>query len=114
MTRATPAIPQTEAAFQQAVTDYALTLGYQVMHVRRSTVRQGRWATATSIAGWPDLTIWGHGRFLLAELKTDKGRLSPDQAAVINSLRRSGVDVHVWRPRDWPAIEHALTVRTRR
>lgn len=107
-TRAWTPAAQTEAQFQQAVTELAEVLGYQVLHVRRSVVRSGRWATATSVAGWPDLTIWGHGRFLLAELKSDRGRLSAAQEQVIDSLRGCGLDVHVWRPADWPEIENTL------
>jgi hypothetical protein len=79
------------------------------MHVRRSVVRAGRWATATSIPGWPDLTLLGHGQLIFAELKTDRGRLSGEQVGVIAALRAAGQDARVWRPDDWPEIERTLT-----
>ncbi len=105
--RALPA--PTEAEFQAAVIQLAETCGYQVMHVRRSVVRQGRWATATSISGWPDLTLLGHDRAIFAELKSERGRLTAEQKQVIALLRAAGLDARVWRPRDWKSIVETLT-----
>lgn len=110
MTRATLHRPAaSEAEFQAAVVQLAETCGWTVMHVRRSVVRDGRWATATSIAGWPDLTILGHGQAIFAELKTDRGRLTADQRHVLDQLRAAGLDTRVWRPRDWASITDTLT-----
>ena len=100
-----------ESEFMDTVVQLAHLQGWRVMHVRPSVVRHGRWATSTSIAGWPDLTLYhpGHRRFLMAELKAENGRVSPAQHAVIEDLWASGVDVRVWRPRDWASIEACLT-----
>lgn len=98
-----------EHEFQAAVVQLAETCGWRTMHVRPSRVRGGRWATATSIPGWPDLTILGHGRVLFVELKADRGRLSADQRQVLDELRAAGQDARVWRPTDWREIEATLT-----
>ena len=53
-----------------------------------------------SEAGWPDLVLLRRrdGRALFRELKTDRGRLTARQAAVIGLLRACGLDAGVWRP----------------
>lgn len=53
-----------------------------------------------SAAGWPDLALCGDRGFLLRELKTDKGRVTRDQQAWGERLRKAGQDWDVWRPVD--------------
>lgn len=100
----------TETAFQAQVLELAELLGWHGMHVRRSKVRGDRWATATSLAGWPDLFLWHEHqrRTIAAELKTDTGRPTLEQTAVLTSLARAGVETHVWRPRDFDTVERCL------
>lgn len=102
-----------EAAFQEQVVSLARLCGWEVNHTRRSIVREGRWATATSMSGFPDLTLWDPraGGLVFAELKAQKGRLSVAQKACIASLRAAGLDVRVWRPADWDEIEALLQRR---
>lgn len=85
----------TEAAFQAAVLDVARTLGWSSYHTHDSR---------RSNAGWPDLALWRRDQFLLAELKRERGRLSPDQARTVNALRVAGLEVHCWRPSDMDLI----------
>jgi hypothetical protein len=99
----------TEAELQALVVDLAHTYAWRVMHVRPSRVAGDRWATATSIHGWPDLTLLGHGRALFVELKSETGRLSPDQREVIGHLRAAGLDARIWTPSSWAEIEATLT-----
>lgn len=79
----------------------------------------GRWShfhpydSRRSRAGWPDLALWRPGEFLVAELKTDTGRVSPAQLDVLVGLEQAGVEVHVWRPCDRGVIEKRLTARRR-
>lgn len=100
----------TEQAWQQQVIQLAETLGWRTMHVRRSVVRQGQWATATSVSGWPDLVLWHETqqRVLYAELKTDKGRVRRDQDLILMSLARAGAEALVWRPRDLAEVTRIL------
>lgn len=57
--------------------------------------------------GWPDWAFWhpGKGRFMLRELKSQRGEVQPQQKQVIAELAACGVDCKVWRPSDWPEIE---------
>jgi hypothetical protein len=59
--------------------------------------------------GWPDLVLVHPDRGVLyRELKSDRGRLSPDQEAWGDLLTRAGCDWQVWTPSDWSAIEATL------
>lgn len=93
--------PISERAFQDVVIEYARLNGWIVYHPFDSR---------HSEAGWPDLALTHEqmGRFLLRELKTDTGRVSAAQTAYHQALRAAGVDVAVWRPRDWSEIEATL------
>lgn len=91
--------PLTEKAFQQQVVELARALGYRCYHTYFS-IRSER--------GWPDLALFKEGRFLLAELKTDKGKLTDKQVEMLADLSRAGVETHVWRPRDWDALVEVL------
>lgn len=106
----TAAVALTEASFQQQVIDLARSLGWRHNHTRRTIGRGKKWVTATSVVGWPDLTLWSERqhRLIFAELKTDRGRLSDDQAAVLASLERAGQEVAVWRPADLDQIARTL------
>jgi len=53
-----------------------------------------------SPAGFPDLCIVGR-RLIFRELKTQRGKLTPDQSVWLHGLRRAGVDADVWRPEQW-------------
>lgn len=87
----------------------ALALGWRGYHTHRSQ---------HSPAGWPDLALVRRGRLILAELKTERGKVTPEQAAWIDDLERVRDDsradaltarrandpvlgVYVWRPRDY-------------
>jgi len=59
--------------------------------------------------GWPDLVLTRDGRLIVAELKTDTGRVTRDQQAWLDKLAAChGVTAHVWRPADWPHVMAAL------
>lgn len=65
--------------------------------------------TRRSAPGFPDCVLVRDGRLLFAELKSEKGGLTPAQRAWLGELRRCpGVEVHVWSPSDWPTIENIL------
>lgn len=88
-----------EAAFQQVVIDYCSFRGLLVFHDNDS--RRNR-------AGFPDLVIVGSRGYLFAELKTQTGRVRPDQQTWMDRLDDAGAPVRLWRPSDWPVIRMIL------
>lgn len=103
----------TEAGFQAQIVELARITGWRTMHVRRSIGKGRKWTTSTSVTGWPDLALWKPGHFILAELKTETGKTTPQQQDIIESLRAAGIDTRIWRPTDWPEIQTTLTTPTR-
>lgn len=93
-----------EKHFSQRVFDLARLCGW--LAARYPTFRP----TGTT-PGFPDLVLAhpGQGRLIFAELKMPKARPSAAQAAWLDALRAvPGVEVHVWYPEDWEAIERTL------
>lgn len=53
-----------------------------------------------SAKGWPDLAICGKRGFIARELKTERGKVTPEQERWGLMLRAVGVSWDVWRPED--------------
>lgn len=103
----------TETQLLNAVCDLAATFGWRVMHPRPANTTKG-WRTpvqGVGSKGWPDLVLVSQwpARFIVRELKTDAGRLTPEQVEWLELLERAGVNAGVWRPRDWDDIVATLT-----
>lgn len=83
-----------EEEFQSAVLQLAQFLGYQVRYHNPDSRR--------SQAGFPDLVLASASRkrVLFRELKTDVGRVRPDQRVCLEILNLAGADAAVWRPED--------------
>lgn len=99
-----------ESEWQQQVIDLCNALQWKHCHVRKTIGRKGRWTTATSVVGWPDLVLWHEGqqRLVFVELKTDTGIVSAEQAVVLASLRAAGQEAYVCRPADLDALHRTL------
>jgi len=81
----------TEKAFEYQIKDLAKLFGWQYYHPFLS-----KW----SERGFPDVTLLRPPRLIFAELKSDKGRLSPAQAHWLWELRKVPcAEVYIWRPR---------------
>ena len=91
---------ETERDFQNRVIDLARLCGWSVYSIPDSR--------RVTLAGYPDLTMWRGSRLIFAELKREKGKLSPAQIAVLDQLRELPVEVYVWRPSDWNEIRETL------
>lgn len=97
----------TEADLQNSLRDLARRFGWLTYHTHDSR---------RSDPGFPDTVLTRGGRLIFAELKSDKGRLRPEQMAWLCALRETcdvlhpsrQVQVFVWRPRDWDAIVEVL------
>jgi len=98
-----------EAAFQQQVIDLAGLRGWLVAHFRVAQNSKGRWRTpvAGDGAGFPDLVLV-RDRVIFAELKSERGRTTLQQREWLQALEAAGVEVFVWRPRDWNEVERTL------
>lgn len=105
---------QSEAAFQQALTNMATAFGWRWYHTHRSD---------RSPPGFPDLVLVRGPRLIFAELKAEKGVVSGAQQEWLDALAmvaaeiacaidqpglKVGLEVHVWRPDDWAELEAAL------
>ena len=90
-----------EREWQAQVVGWAKTLGWRVYHTHDSR---------RSEPGWPDLALV-HDRLVMAELKTDTGRVSDDQQQWLALLTAAGVETYLWRPKD---VDEVLSVLRRR
>lgn len=113
-----------EKDWQWTIVDYARHNGWREYHTLRS---QG------STSGWPDLVLVRDDELLIVEVKTQKGRVSPAQREWLDALARVAsalmdhverlafetggahdlsssprIEVHLWRPADWPGIQQRL------
>ncbi len=84
-----------ERAWQQLVVDFAHLHGWWTYHTHNSL---------RSEPGWPDLVLLRPGEFVVAELKREDGKVTAAQGRVLELLESAGVEVHVWRPSDEPAV----------
>lgn len=59
--------------------------------------------------GLPDLLLVRAPRLIIAELKSEIGRLTAEQQVWLNELERCvGVETYVWRPRDIVEVHRQL------
>ena len=107
----------TEAQLQDAILETAALLGWLCYHARPARTGAG-WRTAAQgngAAGFPDVVMARGGRLIFAELKSGRGKLSPDQLEWQEQIEpiacvNPGVDYFVWTPADWTAgvVEETL------
>lgn len=105
-------LPLSEKAFAQQVVDLAQLMGWRCYRTHDSR---------RSPAGFPDLVLVKPPRLIFAELKTEIGKVTPDQMAWMHDLTAieiataydggSVVSCYLWRPCAWDEIERTLTGR---
>lgn len=99
----------TEAEFQSQVIDLARLFRWRVVAFRPARTAKGWRTPVQGDAGFPDLVLAGTRsgvtRTLFVELKTDRGRLRPEQQAWAAAL---GPYWRCWRPVMWPDIVREL------
>jgi hypothetical protein len=89
-----------EKEFEAAVNTLAAASGWLNYHTLNSR---------GSEKGFPDRIFLRQHRMIVAELKTNKGKLTPAQKKWINAFRMiAGVEVFVWRPAIWSEIQATL------
>ena len=88
-----------EKDFQRQVLELAAVYGWLAYHVPDSR--------RVSCRGVPDVLCirpFPPYGFFFAELKTEKGKLRPEQKEWLEALQHNGIEYHVWRPSDFDEI----------
>ncbi len=102
-----------ESDFMQQVIDLGHLYGWTIAHFRPAWSRDGKRCMTTVQAdgkGFPDLCMVKQFRLIFAELKSEGGRLSPEQEAWISVLNCSmRCEVYIWKPENWLEIVNILT-----
>ncbi len=112
VTRAALDLLITEANFQLQVISVAHYTGWLVAHFRGVRIQRANGSVyyQTPVqadgAGFPDLVLVNERkkRTIFAELKSEKGRVTPDEQAWLDALRAAGQAVFVWRPSQFDEI----------
>jgi len=105
-----------EDELKAALIEAAKWSGWLVHHDRPCRRQDGTWYTAIEgDAGYPDLHLINvrNRRQIMAELKGDRGKLSPDQTLWIEAARAAGIETYVWWPADEDAALAIITAQTR-
>lgn len=90
----------TEKDLREQVRDLCKVLGWKFYFT---------WTSIHSPRGMPDLILCRPPRIIFAELKTDKGNVSPHQQEWIDTLSQCpAAEVYVWRPGDIEEIARVL------
>jgi hypothetical protein len=93
----------TEKEWLATVRGWAKLAGWRTYHTLRSFGSAG---------GFPDLVLVraATGEILWVELKTEKGKVRPDQQAWIDDLTACGQRAFVWRPSQEALVKSVLGV----
>jgi len=90
----------TEAAFQTQVLQLAGYYGWRAYHTHDSRRSQ---------PGFPDLFLVRGDEAIAAELKTEKGRVKPEQHEWLAALELvAGIETFIWRPSDFDDMHARL------
>jgi len=89
----------TEDELLAAITGAATLYGWRWFHIRRSDL-----ARQMGQPGFPDLILSRGAAMLAMELKTERGRLTVDQAEWLGAFGRAGVEYLVVRPRNLDTV----------
>jgi hypothetical protein len=95
------AAAMSEAVLQRHTIALATDVGWRYYHAPDNRPN-ARGRVQRVVAGWPDLVLVHRERrrIMYRELKTQTGRVAPDQVEWLDLLRIAGADVDVWRPID--------------
>jgi len=92
--------PMTEKEFMQQVRDLAKLCGWLTYHTYDSR---------RSPEGFPDLVLVRGNQMVFAELKSERGKVRPEQRMWLDALEKvCDVEVYLWRPHNWDEIVERL------
>ena len=103
------ALPETEDQFLTWILDRARASRWRTIHVRPGRTGAGEWRTPVQGdgVGFPDLVIV-RDRIVYAEVKSERGTLSTEQAEWRERIIFAGGEWHLWRPRHRDLITEVL------
>jgi hypothetical protein len=100
---------QTEAQYQDTLTAYADAQGWRWTHFRAAKTDKGFRTPLSGSPGFVDLVLVRGDRLIMAELKSQKGKMSEDQWEWARALAQvPGVEYYQWRPSDWDTVVEVL------
>ena len=101
----------TEREFQDSVIELFQRYKWHICHFRPARTQEG-WRTAIQgDKGFPDTLITKDGQLIIAEIKSEGGKLSPEQIdwytllSLVELSSDGALKVFVWRPSMWASIE---------
>jgi hypothetical protein len=90
----------TERQWQEEVEALLREGGWAYIHLRDSRRQRA--------TGWPDLFAVKGDKAIAIELKTERGRITPEQARWLALLRAAGISTYVWRPTQVDEVRRSL------
>lgn len=105
-------LPVTEQQFEDWIIDLAKLFKWRVHHTRPARTNKGWRTPIKGDAGFPDLVLARGGRIIIAELKSEQGRMTKEQEDWLRALgccdETNPIEAYVWRPKDRREIEETL------
>lgn len=98
-------LKMSEKELQDLVLQLARLNGYLAYHTYDSR---------RSESGFPDLVLVGHGDVMVVELKSQRGKVRPEQHGWLEAFAEAGIEAHVWRPEDFESVIVPRLKRKRR
>jgi hypothetical protein len=96
-----------ERDWQAHVIKIATLKGWRYYHPPDNRPVNGR--IQKVVSGFPDLCLIKGTRMIFAELKKEKGLVSPEQQEWIEAIEGCNIAVYVWRPSDLHTIVEILS-----
>lgn len=92
-----------EAVWQAQIKTWAERGGWHFFHITNCEhYRRNK-------AGFPDCVLIRGTVLMVAELKKESGKTTPEQEAWLAAFRLAGIQAFVWRPSDADEVERLLT-----
>ncbi|MHC4592893.1 MAG: hypothetical protein ACYS8L_09395 [Planctomycetota bacterium] len=100
---------ESEEDFSQWFDDLRRLMGWLAVHFRPLQTKHGWRTPYTGDDGFPDWVLVRDDRMIFAELKSEKGKVEPQQYDWLTAADNvAGVEAYLWRPSDRPLIERTL------
>lgn len=95
----------TEDEFLRQIIELAHVYQWRVHHERPAWTNKGWRTPIQGDRGFPDLVLARSPRVIIAEVKSDKGRLTREEREWLEEMEGCpGVESFIWRPRMWDDI----------